>query len=160
MQIAKHKVVTIEYTLTDAEGEVVDTSDGREPFSYIQGTSSVIPGLESALEGRSTGDTLSVSIAPEDGYGPRQDALMAKVPRDRFESAGNLEVGMQFQTQGESGIQVVTIVGLDEETVTVDANHPLAGATLNFDISVVDVRDANADELSHGHVHGPEGHEH
>ncbi|HQU15274.1 MAG: peptidylprolyl isomerase [Chromatiales bacterium 21-64-14] len=160
MQIAKHKVVTIEYTLTDAAGEVVDTSDGREPFSYIQGTSSVIPGLEAALEGHSTGDTLSVSILPEDGYGLRQEALTATVPRERFESDGNLEVGMQFQTEGESGLQVVTIVDLDEDSVTVDANHPLAGATLNFDVAVVDVRDASPEELSHGHVHGPEGHAH
>jgi FKBP-type peptidyl-prolyl cis-trans isomerase SlyD len=160
MQIIKKSVVMIDYTLTDDAGAVVDTSEGREPLSYIQGSGNIIPGLESALEGKSAGDSLRVSIPPEEGYGVRQDSLMAQVPRDRFESAGELTVGMQFQTQAESGIQVVTVVEVDDDTVTVDANHPLAGSALNFEVSVVGVRDATPEELEHGHVHGPEAHGH
>lgn len=160
MQIAKNTVVTIDYTLTDDDGDVVDTSQGREPLSYIQGVGSIIPGLESALEGKSTGDSLEVTIPPEQAYGARQDTLVAQVPRDRFESADQLQPGMQFQTQTESGIQVITVVGIDGDTVTVDANHPLAGATLNFAVSIVGVRDATTEELEHGHVHGAGGHEH
>ncbi len=160
MQIAKNAVVTIDYTLTDEAGEVVDTSQGREPLSYIQGTGSIIPGLESALEGKAAGDSLEVSIPPEQAYGPRQDALVVQVPRERFESADEVKPGMQFQTQTESGVQVITVVAVDGENVTVDANHPLAGATLNFAVSVVGVRDATAEELEHGHVHEAGAHGH
>lgn len=160
MQIAEKTVVIIDYTLTDDAGAVVDTSEGHEPLSYIQGSGNIIPGLESALEGKSVGDSLRVSIPPEEGYGVRQDSLIAQAPRDRFESADQLTVGMQFQTKAESGIQVVTVVEVDDDTVTVDANHPLAGSTLNFEVSVVAVRDATAEELEHGHVHDPEDHGH
>ncbi|HKK14936.1 MAG TPA: peptidylprolyl isomerase [Gammaproteobacteria bacterium] len=160
MEVAKHKVVTIDYTLTDAEGSVIDSSQGREPLAYIHGVGSIIPGLESALEGKSSGESLQVSIPPEQAYGERDDNLLQAVPKDRFEGAGELQTGMQFQAQSEAGTQVVTVVAVEDDTVTVDANHPLAGVTLNFDVAVVDVREATEEELSHGHVHGPEGHEH
>lgn len=154
MQVAKHKVVTIDYTLTDGKGAVIGTSQGGEPFSYIHGTGSIIPGLEHALEGKSPGDTVAVSIPPEEAYGERDESLMVVIPRDRFEAAGGVEVGMQFETVAETGRRVVTVVKVEGDEVTVDANHPLAGATLNFDVTVVDVRDATSVELSHGHVHG------
>ncbi len=160
MQIVKHKVVTIDYTLTDEEGKVLDTSKDSEPLSYIQGIGNLIPGLESALEGKQAGDALNVSVPPEQGYGERDDKLLVSVPRERFDEAGNVEVGMRFQAPTESGMRVVTVVGIEEENVTVDANHPLAGETLNFDVKVVEVRDATEEEIGHGHVHGPGEHEH
>ena len=160
MQIVKHKVVTIDYTLTDEEGKVLDTSKDGEPLSYIQGIGNLIPGLETALEGKQAGDALNVSVPPEQGYGERDDKLLVSVPRERFDEAGNVEVGMRFQAPTESGMRVVTVVGIEEENVTVDANHPLAGETLNFDVKVVEVRDATEEEIGHGHVHGAGGHEH
>jgi FKBP-type peptidyl-prolyl cis-trans isomerase SlyD len=159
MQISKHKVVTMDYTLRDTEGAVIDSSEGQEPLAYIHGTGNIIPGLEQALEGKAAGDSLSVSITPEEAYGDRDESLLQVVPRNLFD-VPEVEAGMQFQTQSEQGPQIVTVVAVTEEEVTVDANHPLAGITLNFDVEVVDVRDATDDELSHGHVHGPGGHQH
>lgn len=160
MQIGGNKVVTIDYTLTDHEGTVIDTSKGEEPMSYIQGIGNLIPGLESALEGKSAGDTLQVSVAPEEGYGLRDEALMQVMPMEAFEGVGEVEVGMQFRARTAEGTQILTVVEVDGDNVTVDGNHPLAGLTLNFDVAVRDVRDATDEELSHGHAHGPEGHEH
>ena len=160
MQIAKHKVATIDYTLRDTRNTVVDTSVGAEPLTYIHGTSSIIPGLEQALLGKSPGDKVSVSIAAADAYGERDDSLLQVVPKDRFETPEQLEIGMQFQAQGDDGVQVITVVKISGNEVTVDGNHPLAGMTLNFDVEVMDVRDATAEELDHGHVHGPDGHGH
>lgn len=160
MQISAQKVVSIDYTLTNDKGEVVDTSQGREPLAYIQGIGNLIPGLEQALEGRSAGDSLKVSIPPEQAYGMRDDGLTQAVPRRMFENADEIQVGMQFQTNSEHGLQVVTVVAVDPENITVDANHPLAGETLHFDVKVVEVRDASAEELDHGHVHGAGGHHH
>ncbi len=160
MQIAKHKIVSIDYTLTDTEGNVLDTSDGQSPMSYIQGIGNLISGLEKALEGKAVGASLSVSVPPEEGYGTRDDAMRQAVPRDRFEFDSPIEIGMRFQAMGEAGPQVVTVVEVDEENVTIDTNHPLAGETLNFVVTVIDVREASPEELEHGHVHGPGGHDH
>ncbi len=161
MQISKHKVATIDYTLTDDSKNVIDTSEGREPLAFIHGTGQIIPGLESALEGASAGDNMSVSISPDQGYGERNEELVMDVPRSNFEGADKLEAGMTFHTQSESGnVQIVTVVDVSDDMVKVDANHPLAGNTLNFDVTVVEVRDATDEELDHGHVHGPGGHEH
>lgn len=160
MQIAKHMVVSIDYTLTDNAGNVLDTSEGQGPLSYIQGIGSLIPGLEKALEGKAAGESLAVSVPPEEGYGERDDAMLQAVPRDRFETDAAIEVGMRFQAMSEAGPQVVTVVGVDDENVTIDANHPLAGETLNFAVTVVEVREATPEELDHGHVHGPDGHHH
>lgn len=159
MEISKHKVVTMDYTLTDQQGNTIDTSQGREPLAYIHGVGGIIPGLEAALEGRKPGEQLQVTIAPEDGYGDRDESLLQVVPRDRFD-VDDVTVGMQFHAQAENGVSVVTVVAVSDEDVTVDANHPLAGVTLNFDVEVKEVREATEEELAHGHVHGPGGHEH
>lgn len=161
MQISANKVVSIDYKLTNNEGSVIDSSEGRGPLAYLQGHSNIIPGLENALEGKGVGDNLSVTVDPKEGYGERDDSLTQAVPRKMFENADEIQIGMQFQTQTEQGPHIVTVVAVDDENVTVDANHPLAGQTLNFDVSVVEVRDATAEEMEHGHVHGPdEEHDH
>jgi FKBP-type peptidyl-prolyl cis-trans isomerase SlyD len=160
MKIAKHTVVTIDYTLTDKQGAVLDTSKGGEPLAYIQGIGSIIPGLEAALEGKTAGDALQVSLAPEDAYGLRDESLQQVVSRKLFNSPEELEVGMQFHGRTEAGSRLMTIVGIDGDQITIDGNHPLAGETLNFDVSVLDVRAASAEELSHGHAHGAGGHGH
>ncbi len=160
MQVAKNKVVSINYTLTDDAHNVIDSSDGDEPLTYLHGSNNIIPGLENALTGKSVGDKLKVTVAPEEAYGERVEDMVQVVPRDRFEPDAELEVGMQFQTPTDDSVSVVTITKVDADSVTVDANHPLAGLTLLFSVEVVDVRDASAEELSHGHVHGAGGHHH
>jgi FKBP-type peptidyl-prolyl cis-trans isomerase SlyD len=159
MNVADQKVVSIDYTLTNNAGEVIDSSKGREPLAYLHGAGNIIPGLEKALEGKQSGDSVQAKIPPEEGYGVKDPQLVQAVPRDRF-PAKDISVGMQFQAQGGGQTRVVTVVGVDPDNVTIDANHPLAGETLNFDVKVVEVRDATPEELSHGHVHGAGGHHH
>jgi FKBP-type peptidyl-prolyl cis-trans isomerase SlyD len=121
----------------------------------------IIPGLEDALEGKAKGDTLNVSIPPAEGYGERIDGLSREVPRSAFDGAGELQIGMQFRAQSEDQREVIfTITALEGDNVTIDGNHPLAGETLNFDVEVMDVREATQEELDHGHVHGSGGHHH
>ncbi|OIQ01777.1 MAG: peptidylprolyl isomerase [Zetaproteobacteria bacterium CG06_land_8_20_14_3_00_59_53] len=160
MKISKQKVVSFDYTLTDNDGEVIDSSEGNEPLAYIHGSGFLIPGLENEMEGKQAGDAFKVTVAPEDAYGVRDDSLVKEVERDMFGDVENLEAGMQFQAETEDGIEVVVVTAVGEDTVTVDGNHPLADVTLNFDVKIVDVRDATAEELDHGHVHGEGGHHH
>ncbi|MBA1146145.1 peptidylprolyl isomerase [Ectothiorhodospiraceae bacterium WFHF3C12] len=154
MQISKNKVVAIDYTLTDDDGNTLDTSANREPLKYIQGAGNIIPGLERALEGEESGSQVNVTVQPDEGYGQRDENLKQQVPRNLFEGVDTLEPGMQFQAQTEGGVQIITVAEVGDEQVLVDANHPLAGVTLNFDVNVVEVRDATEEELEHGHVHG------
>lgn len=156
MQIAKHKVAAIHYTLRDSDGNVLDSSEGRDPLYYIQGIGNLIPGMEEGLEGRESGEKLDLKISPAKGYGELNPQLVQQVPLNAF---GGQEVkpGMRFSTnRGET----VTVTEVGVESVTVDGNHPLAGMELNFEVEVVEVRNATADELQHGHVHGPGGHHH
>ena len=160
MQIAKDKVVSIDYTLTGDQGQVLDSSQGREPLAYLHGNQNIIPGLESALDGKSQGDALKVTIAPEQAYGQHDPKMVQVVPRTAFQGAPTITPGMQFQGNTNQGPRVITVTKVEGDNVTIDANHPLAGQTLNFDVKVVGVRDATAEELSHGHVHGAGGHQH
>lgn len=160
MEICQNKVVMINYTLKDDDGEIIDTSEGGDPLAYIHGMKNIISGLEKALEGKRTGDKLNVSVSPEEGYGEIIEALRADVDRGMFEGANEIEVGMQFHAQTDKGPQVVTVIAVNDSTITIDGNHPLAGQTLNFDVEIMDVRDATAEEIDHGHVHGPGGHHH
>ncbi len=153
MRIAKNTVVAIDYTLTDDEGRTVDSSEGREPLSYLHGSGGIIPGLERELEGKAVGDQLQVTVAPADAYGERNESLRQQLPRDQFGGIAELSVGMQFRVDSDNGPMVITIVEVAEEVVTIDANHPLAGVNLNFDVTVREIRDATADEIEHGHVH-------
>ena len=160
MQIAKDLVACIEYTLTDDAGTVIDSSVGGEPLAYLHGAGNIIPGLEDALEGKKVGDSFKVSIAPADGYGEKNEGLMQVVPKEMFQGVDTIEVGMQFHAQTDHGMQAITVVAVDGSNITVDGNHPLAGQNLNFDVKVVEVRAASAEELDHGHVHGAGGHHH
>ena len=156
MQITKNKVAGIHYTLRDNSGAVLDSSDGREPLYYLHGAGNLIAGMEEGLEGKTEGDKFELKVSPEKGYGEKDPTMTQKVPRSAF---GDQEVkkGMKFSTD-RGAVVTVTEVGLD--AVTVDANHPLAGVELNFDVEVMEVRNATADEIQHGHVHGPGGHHH
>jgi len=161
MQIAKHSVVSMNYTLKNDQGQVMDTSVGREPLVYLHGAGNIIPGLEAALDGKVQGDNVAVRIAPENAYGVRNPALMQRVPKASFQGVPEIKPGMQFRAQGPQGqVQVVTVTAIEGDTVTVDANHPLAGIPLNFEVSIVEVRTATAEEISHGHVHGAGGQDH
>ena len=160
MDITADRVVTIHYTLKDDSGTVLDSSAGADPLAYIQGHGNLISGLEKALEGRTGGDKLAVSIAPADGYGIRNEALIQRVPRRALQGAGEIRKGMQFQARTEDGMRMFTVTGVVGDMVTLDGNHPLADKTLHFDVEIVEVREASAEELEHGHVHGPGGHHH
>lgn len=162
MRIAQNRVVQMHYKLTDEEGNTIDTSEGQEPLAYIQGIGNVIPGLEDALEGKAKGEKLQVTIAPEDGYGPRVDEMVQTVAKEGFKSdeGEELVAGMQVQIETNNGPSIAMVTKIEGEDVILDLNHPLAGVTLNFDIEVVDVRASTEEEIEHGHVHGPGGHHH
>ena len=159
MTISANKVVTLDYTLTDDQGEILDQSrDGQ--FVYLHGAHNIIPGLENALTGKSVGDTLTVKVSPEQGYGLRNESLSQVVSIDMFESPDDVEVGLQFHAQSDDGNRiVVTVTKVEGGEVTIDGNHPLAGVNLNFAVTVVDVRNATRQELEHQHVHA-HGHDH
>lgn len=157
MQIADRCVASFHYTLTDDAGAVIDSSQDREPMSYLHGAGMIVPGLESAMEGRRAGEAFNVDVPPAQGYGLRDEGLVQAVPRAAFQGVDTVEPGMQFQAQGPQGALTVTVREVGDDTVTVDANHPLAGATLHFAIEVTDVREASEDEIAHGHAHGPGG---
>lgn len=160
MLIADRAVVCIHYTLTNDKGEVLDSSEGREPLAYLHGQGNIIAGLESALLGKTAGDKLTVRIEPAQGYGVRDERMVQQVPRRAFQGVKDLKVGMRFQSQGPEGPTSVAVTRVAGDMVTVDGNHPLAGEHLNFAVEITEVREASAEELSHGHVHGAGGHHH
>jgi FKBP-type peptidyl-prolyl cis-trans isomerase SlyD len=160
LNIAKHTVVEVDYTLRDSEGEVLDQSGPGEPLAYLHGSKNIIPGLEKELEGRKAGDSLRVEVKARDAYGDRNDDLVSEVPRSDLSSIPDLEVGMRLQAQSSEGVRVVTVTDVSDETVVLDANHPLAGIDLHFEVKVLSVRKASDVEIAHGHVHGPGGHHH
>ncbi len=161
MQIAANKAVSIDYTLTNDAGEVIDSSAGGAPLVYLHGAGNIIVGLEKALLGKQAGDEVKVSVEPEEAYGEYSAELVATLNRSMFEGVDELEVGMQFHASGpDGGMQIVTIRELEGDDVIVDGNHPLAGQRLNFAVKVVNVRDASQEEVAHGHIHGEGGHQH
>jgi FKBP-type peptidyl-prolyl cis-trans isomerase SlyD len=160
MQIAERRVASFHYTLTNDQGEVLDSSEGREPLTYLHGKGNIVPGLEKALAGKQVGDKLKVSVPPEEGYGLPMQELVQVVPRGSFQGIPEVEVGMRFQAESSHGPVLVVVTGVEGDQVTVDGNHPLAGETLHFDVEITDVRDATVEEVLHGHVHGPGGHHH
>ena len=157
--ISQDKVVGIHYTVKTAEGQVLDQSKEGQPLQFIFGRGMLIKGLEDALAGKSEGDKFATDIDPENAYGERHDGLIQSVPRNLF-GDNPVEPGTQFRASTDHGEQSVVIVEVNDDQVTVDGNHPLAGVALNFDVEVVEVREATAEEVEHGHVHGAGGHHH
>ena len=160
MQIADKTVVQIHYTLTNDEGAVLDSSEGQEPLAFLCGAQNIIPGLEKALIGKQVGDKLEVNVTPEEGYGEVHEEMIQKVPHENFEGIESVEVGMQFMAQAPWGEQPVTVIKVEDDGITLDGNHPMAGQNLNFAVEVVEVRAASDEEEEHGHAHGAGGHHH
>jgi len=160
MQIESNAVVTLHYTLTDNDGEVIDQSDDGS-FLYLHGAMNIILGLENALAGKAAGDELAVKVSPEEGYGVKDPERIQEVPKDMFDSSEDIQAGVQFHAQGPDGnAVVVTVVEVKDDVVVIDGNHALAGVELNFAVKIIDVRKASEEEISHGHVHGEHGHQH
>ena len=153
MNISKNSVASFDYTLTDGDNQVLDSSNGSGPLSYLHGHENIIPGLEKALDNRKEGDTFKVTIPAAEAYGVRDEQLVANIPLDNFEQPTQVEAGMQFQAETPDGDRIVTVTKVANGMATIDANHPLAGMDLNFDITVVSVREATEEELEHGHPH-------
>jgi FKBP-type peptidyl-prolyl cis-trans isomerase SlyD len=154
MTIQNDAVATIAYTLKDDDGQVLDTSEDHGDLAYLHGHQNIVPGLEEALEGKGPGESVQATIPPEKAYGARDEQLIFQVPRERMPEETELQVGMQFEAQSSGGErQIVTLADVGDAEVTLDANHPLAGQTLHFEVTINDVREATSEELDHGHVH-------
>ncbi len=163
MPIAANSVVSIDYSVASSDGQLIDRSQPGQPLLYIHGSGQIIAGLEAALVGHEVGDKVEATIAPEQGYGVREEGLDLEVPREAFPEDAPLEEGFRFQADHptEEGRQIVfTVHEIEGDTVRVSGNHPLAGQTLSFQVKVVAIRAATAEELAHGHVHGEGGHHH
>ncbi len=155
MKIANDLAVSIHYTLTDDTGAELDSSRGSEPLVYLHGHHNLIAGLENALQGLVAGDKMQVVVPPEEGYGLHDASLVQAVPRDMFQGVDTIELGMEFHVQGPEGDHFVEVVKIEDDFITIDGNHGLAGKVLHFDVEVIEVREATQDELAHGHIHGP-----
>ena len=160
MTIIKNKVVSIHYTLSSSTGQVMESTRGRDPMNYLHGRGSIIKGLEKALEGKAVGDIFKVTVEPADAYGERRPANLQRVSAKHFQNPRSLKPGQVVGLQTRQGPVQVTVVKVGRFNVDVDANHPLAGEALTFDVEVTAIRDATSEEKSHGHVHGPGGHDH
>lgn len=160
MNIESGTVVVFHYTLSDTEGAELESSRGGEPSAYLHGAGNIIPGLEAAMAGRAAGDVFTASVAPEQGYGPRNPAHARRVPVKHLLYRGKLRPGQVVQLNTEEGRRPVTVLKVGRHSADIDTNHPLAGKTLAFDIEVLEVRPATAEEQAHGHAHGPGGHHH
>jgi len=161
MPIEANKVVTMNFTLTDETGNVLDSTDTAGPFSYISGKGMVLPKLEEAVSGMIIGTKKHLTLEAKDGYGEYNDDAVQAVGKENFPEDFVLEAGMEYMASNPDGVQMPFIItSVEDETITIDFNHPLAGKNLNFDLELLDVREATPEELSHGHVHGAGGHHH
>ncbi len=160
MNISKDTVVQFHYSLKDDKGELIESTEGKDPMAYLHGHSNIIPGLEKALEGKAVGDSFTVTIEPKDGYGPRQENSMQRISLKHLQGARKWKPGMMAFVETDKGYRQVTVLKVGKFNADVDTNHPLAGKTLVFDIQVADIREASAEEKSHGHAHGVGGHHH
>lgn len=160
MKINTNAVASFHYTLKNDAGETIDSSEGRDPMSYLHGAGNIVPGLEKEMEGKSVGDSFATIVKAAEGYGELDENLKQELPSSMFAGVEKIEAGMEFQAQTEHGLQIISVIKVEGDTVTVDGNHPMAGQDLHFDIEVTDIREATQEELDHGHVHGPGGHNH
>ena len=148
------------YELKNDKGDVIDSSKGREPLAYIHGMGNIIPGLEKELTTKKVGDKIKAVVDPSEGYGVKDEQKVFKVSKNQFQGDEQIQVGMQIQAEANGRTEIGIVENIENEEVTLNFNHPLAGETLHFDVEVMEVRDATSEELSHGHVHGPGGHHH
>jgi FKBP-type peptidyl-prolyl cis-trans isomerase SlyD len=161
VKISENKVVSIDYTLKNDAGEVLDTSEGEEPLEYLHGHGQIVPGLEKALAGKGHGDKVKVKVSPEEGYGERDPERIIRVPRSQLPQGLTPEVGMSLAAQGDDGELIpLRVAEVQNDAVLLDANHPLAGEALHFEVEIKSIREATSEELEHGHAHGPDGHHH
>lgn len=160
MNVAENKVVSFHYTLTSKEGVKLESSREGDAMSYLHGAGNIIPGLEDAMSGRVAGDIYSVTIPPEQAYGVRSAANIQRIPLKRLGKNFKARPGQVLNLQTNQGPVQVTVVKVGKFNIDVDANHPLSGATLTFEVEITEVRDATEEEISHGHVHGPGAHDH
>ena len=160
MKAANGMVVSMHYTLTDDSGDVLDSSNGDQPFTYLHGHHNIIPGLEREMAGHIAGDQFSATIAPADAYGPRRADAGQRIPMKAVMTRGKLTPGMMVAINTEHGPRHVQVIKPGKFTVDVDTNHPLAGVTLTFAVEIIDVRVASDEERAHRHVHGAGGHHH
>ncbi|MBT5483911.1 MAG: FKBP-type peptidyl-prolyl cis-trans isomerase SlyD [Pseudohongiellaceae bacterium] len=160
MQIASNCVASFQYVLKDEAGEELDSSPSAQPMTYLHGTNSLLAGLELALEGKSAGDKLSVTLPPDQAFGELREDSEQRVPKSHLQGAKKWKPGMQAVIHNAQGHQQVTVLKVGHTMATIDTNHPMAGKTVVFDIEVIEVREASKEELAHGHAHGPGGHQH
>lgn len=160
MTVKENKVVSFHYTLSNQGGEQIESSKEREPMSYLHGANNIIPGLEKAMTGRSVGDEFQVTVAAAEAYGERNEDKLHRIPAKHFKNPNRLMPGQIVALQTQQGQMQVTVVKVGRFNVDVDANHPLAGQALTFDVEVTGIRDASEEENAHGHVHGPGGVDH
>jgi FKBP-type peptidyl-prolyl cis-trans isomerase SlyD len=160
MKIERGRVVTMHYTLRDESGATIESSRGRQPLAYLHGYGQLIPGLEKFLDGTEAGLKTTVTVPPKEAYGERDPNAVIRAEKDSFPDGMEIAAGVEVQADTPDGPLSFVIVGIDGEQVVLDANHPMAGKTLTFDVEVLDVRAATPAEISHGHVHGADGHDH
>ena len=154
LTIADKMIVSMHFKLSDDDGNVLDSSENKDPLAYLHGVGHIIPGLEKELTGKVTGDILQVRVEPDEGYGVSISELVQSVDRSAFSGIDSLEVGMTFKAEGTDGSErPVVVKAIEGDVVTIDSNHPLADKVLHFDIQIIEVRQATAEELSHGHAH-------
>jgi len=154
------KVIGLHYALKNNEGEVLDSSEGRDPMVYLAGSGQIVPALDKEMQTLSVGEKKSVSLPAKDGYGEVNPALKMNVKLGQFPPGTEVKPGLQFKINGESGSPMFRVINVLGEEVFIDGNHPLAGVNLNFDVEITESRDATAEELDHGHAHGLGGHHH
>lgn len=160
MTIKSGTVVTMHYTLKNKDGQTIDSSEGRDPLTYLHGAQNIVEGLEKALEGMNAGDSVKAVVSPEEGYGVKRDDLLQTVPITQFDAPDRVKAGAEFQVETNQGVRSISIKEVNGSDVVVDFNHPLAGETLFFDIDIVELRESTQEERDHGHVHGVGGHHH
>ena len=160
MIAAKDKVVTFHYTLSNADGEEMESTRDKIPMVYLHGGNNIISGLEKAMEGRSINDKFSATIEPENAYGVRNENNIQRIPLKRLKGIGKISIGQILSMQTNNGPVQVTVLKVGRFNADVDGNHPLAGQQLTFDVEITDIRDATGEETTHGHAHGPGGHQH
>jgi len=153
MKITKNSVVVMHYAVSDSEGTLIDSSYDHKPMAIIQGTGYLIPGLEDALIDHQEGEKFEVAVACEQAYGERHDEYVQTVPKELLQGVEDLAVGTQLRASTDDGEQTVIVIDVTDEEVTVDGNHPLSGIDLSFDVEILEVREATAEELAHGHIH-------